>query len=207
MSDSSSETEPSEVKVDEKLEEPEVDTQSVSGSHSNVGNLIDAVNMASGTARRGWVFFLLILTYLFVAVASVSHADLLLNSPIRLPLLNVDVTLTRFFYIAPLFVLFLYLGLMLQHAALADKTRALVEILSDKNQSQPDREPVESRRHLEASTYFVTEALVGMELSWFRRFLLGCVIYATIGLLPVLLLLFFQTAFLPFHDISATMLH
>ncbi len=78
---------------------------------SHLAGLLDAVNQSSSTSRNSWLFFLVILTYLFVAVASVTHKDLLLDAPIKLPLLGVEVALSRFFSFAPFFVLLIHAGL------------------------------------------------------------------------------------------------
>jgi hypothetical protein len=51
--------------------------------------LVDAANMAHNI----WVLFLSFGTYLVVAVGSVTHRQLLLEKPIRLPLLNVELPL------------------------------------------------------------------------------------------------------------------
>jgi hypothetical protein len=52
-----------------------------------VKGFLDEANAASDPARTAWLAFLLLLTYVVVTLASVSHKDLLLNSPVRLPII------------------------------------------------------------------------------------------------------------------------
>src|SRR5262245_53692384 len=44
-----------------------------------------------------WVAFLALLTYLVVTIATVSHKDLLLNSPVTLPVINANIPIVGFF--------------------------------------------------------------------------------------------------------------
>ena len=54
----------------------------------------DEANAASDPARTAWLAFLLLLTYVVVTLAHPSaHKDLLLNRPVRLPIINADIPL------------------------------------------------------------------------------------------------------------------
>ena len=66
-----------------------------------------------------------------MTVSGVTHKDLLLDAPVKLPILGVDMPLSRFFLFVPIGLLLVYAGLLLQHASLADKTRKLVFYCSD----------------------------------------------------------------------------
>ena len=50
--------------------------------------------------------------------------DLLLNSPVTLPIVNVQIPLFSFFLAAPYLFLLVHLGLLVQHAMLAHKRLA-----------------------------------------------------------------------------------
>ena len=56
----------------------------------NPYSLLEAVNDASEVAHTCWLIFLGVIAYLTVAVAGVSHKDLLLNVPLMLPVLRRD---------------------------------------------------------------------------------------------------------------------
>ena len=92
--------------------------------------LLDEANGASDPARSAWLAFLALLTYLLVTLASVSHKDLLLNSPVGLPLVNVDIPIFGFFQYAPALLLLVYLSLLIQHIILARKYRKFTEAIA-----------------------------------------------------------------------------
>ncbi|MGE0024807.1 MAG: hypothetical protein AB7S70_14380, partial [Hyphomicrobium sp.] len=48
----------------------------------NPYTLLEAVNHSSDTAHTGWLIFLGIMAYLVIAVAGVTHKDLLLETPV-----------------------------------------------------------------------------------------------------------------------------
>ena len=84
--------------------------------------LVD-VNATSGAARNAWLFFLALLTYFLIALAGVSHKDLLLESAIELPLLQVKIPQRSMFLFGPLILVLVHFGLLLQHVMLARKLR------------------------------------------------------------------------------------
>ena len=47
----------------------------------NPYNLLEAVNRSGDTAHTGWLIFLGLMAYLMIAVAGVTHRDLLLETP------------------------------------------------------------------------------------------------------------------------------
>ena len=56
---------------------------------------------------------------LAIAFGSVTHRDLFLETPIKLPLLNVDLPLVGFFAVAPTVLLIFHFYVFLQLAGLA----------------------------------------------------------------------------------------
>ena len=87
----------------------------------NPYTLLEAVNDTSDTGHTSWLIFLGIMSYLLIAVAGVTHKDLLLSSDIQLPILQVKIDLLRFFLFAPIALVLFHLGLMVQLALLASK--------------------------------------------------------------------------------------
>ncbi len=88
----------------------------------NPYSLLEAVNHSSDTAHTGWLIFLGILAYLVIAVAGVTHKDLLLETPVSLPILQVNIQLAQFFQFAPIVLVLMHLGLVSQLALLARET-------------------------------------------------------------------------------------
>jgi hypothetical protein len=60
-----------------------------------------AVVDAASVGAALWFSYILVLLYLFIAVGSVTHRDLLFENPVKLPFLNVDLPLTGFFWLGP----------------------------------------------------------------------------------------------------------
>ena len=169
----------------------------------NPYSLLEAVNSASNISRNGWVLYLALMTYLMVAVAGVTHQDLLLNSPIKLPILEVDIALARFFAFAPMILLFTHFGMLMQHVMLARKVIAFDESLQPLENSRKPNHPL----RLELHSYFFTQALAGPQRSWLFGFFLQAMIWLSLVVIPVLLILYIQVMFLPYHSESVTWGH
>ncbi len=88
----------------------------------NPYSLLEAVNNSSDTAHTGWLIFLAIMTYLMIAVAGVTHEALLLETPVQLPILQVNIQLKQFFQFAPVVLVLFHLGILAQLVLLARKT-------------------------------------------------------------------------------------
>ena len=88
----------------------------------NPYSLLEAVNSSSDTAHTGWLIFLAIMTYLMIAVAGVTHEALLLETPVQLPILQVNIQLKQFFQFAPIVLVLFHLGILAQLVLLARKT-------------------------------------------------------------------------------------
>jgi hypothetical protein len=73
----------------------------------------------------------------FVTLASVSHKDLLLNSPVRLPIIKRDIPLVGFFQYAPAMLLLAYLSLLVQHVIVARKYRRFTDAIMPHRAAKP----------------------------------------------------------------------
>src|SRR5262245_7629487 len=88
----------------------------------NPYSLLDAVNAAAQRSTTLWLLCLGLMAYLALTLASLTHRDLLLDTGILLPLLQVRIDLARFFVAAPAVFAFLHLMLVAHFALLARKT-------------------------------------------------------------------------------------
>ena len=88
-----------------------------------------ALDDAAGMSRNLWLAFLTFGTYLAISVASVTHTDLFLQTPIKLPLLNVELPLVAFFWVAPLLFLIFHAYLLLNLRLLVDNVLRFNEML------------------------------------------------------------------------------
>ena len=169
----------------------------------NPYSLLAAVNASARSASVAWLIFLGLMAYILIALASVTHRDLLLGSEITLPLLQVKIGLTRFFLLLPILFVLLHVGLLGKLALLASKTRefdaALRMLESTDQRSHPLR--------LELDNFFFVQIVAGPERSRVVSAFLNSLAWLTLVIFPLALLLYVQVAFLPFHDGAVTMVH
>lgn len=169
----------------------------------NPYSLLEAVNRSSDTAHTAWLIFLAIMAYLTIAVAGVTHKDLLLETPVSLPLLEVNIQLRQFFQFAPIVLVLMHVGLVTQLALLAREALEYdhaVRLL----------EPTGRRTHplrLELNNFFFVQAIAGPCRSRVMGALLHGMSWLTVVLLPMVLLLYIQVVFLPYHDVGITWTH
>jgi uncharacterized protein YjbI with pentapeptide repeats len=169
----------------------------------NPYSLLEAVNEASEFAHTTWIVFLVITGYLVIAIAGVEHQDLLLNAAVKLPILDVEIELTRFFLFVPVFLVLLHFGVLVQHVMVARKVLEFHAALRPLEQTDRRTHPL----RLELHSYFFTQALAGPERSSILAAFLQGMVWATLIVLPALVILFVQVQFLPYHDIVTTWSH
>lgn len=169
----------------------------------NPYSLLEAVNRSSDTAHTAWLIFLGLMAYLMIAVAGVTHRDLLLETPVALPLLQVSVPQSQFFQFAPILLVLFHIGVVSQLVLLARKTleldRAVTALESSSLRAHPLR--------LELDNFFFVQAMAGPQRSHVMSAFLHGMSWLTLVLLPVILLLFIQIRYLPFHDEAVTSAH
>jgi uncharacterized protein YjbI with pentapeptide repeats len=171
--------------------------------HGVARQLLRSLNETSQSARKGWLFFLALTAFLFVAVSSVTHTDLLLNTPLKLPIIQIELNLRGFFLFAPILFILVHFGVLLHHATLARKAEGLNNLLRTEERGK-------SRTHrvrMEVSSYFYSQNVAGPERGMLLGALLRAMGWLTLDLLPLWLVLYFQVTFLPVHDPNVTFVH
>jgi len=166
----------------------------------NPYSLLEAVNASSDTANTGWLIFLAIMTYLVIAVAGVTHEALLLETPVQLPILQVKIQLKQFFQFAPIVLVLFHLGILAQLVLLARKALEFDQAIRYLEVSSKRTHPL----RLELHNFFLVQAIAGPQRSAVMSGFLNLMSWLTIVILPVVLLLYMQVAFLPYHDVTTT---
>jgi Pentapeptide repeats (8 copies) len=163
----------------------------------DVGELQKALNDAAGKASVLWTTFIIFQLYLAIAFGSVTHHDLFLETPIKLPLLNVDLPLVGFFVVAPLLLLIFHFYLFLQLLGLAITAKDYNALLAIDVPDVSDRQYV--RRRLDV--FPILRFLAGPrdQRTGFFGFSLRLIAWITLVATPVLILLQGQVTFLPYH--------
>jgi len=163
---------------------------------AHIEKLLEAANSASQTVAALHVAFLAVVTYLGVIIWGTTHDDLLRISPVKLPILDVELPLTNFYSFVPWMVVLLHFNLLMQLELLSTKLWNLDLDLPD----TPAGQQVRDRLFI----FPFTHLIAGRSKVLLIRWLLSLVVGITVIALPLLMLLAAQVRFLPFHDEAIT---
>ncbi len=89
--------------------------------------LADAANDAAKREATQWFFLVTLMVYLAVAVGSTTYRVLFLESPVQLPIFNVQVPLVGFYWLAPALLVVMHFYLLAQLQVMADKVQAVLD--------------------------------------------------------------------------------
>ncbi len=159
--------------------------------------LRDAVIEAARVSGGLWLSYLFVLFYFLVAVGGVTHRDLLLQSPVKLPFLGTDLPLISFFWVGPALFLVLHAYVLIHFVLLANKICPLDKQL--KAQITNPEEQSRLRQQLPSNVFVQLLAGPDEVQSGFFGFLLRLIAQLSLVVAPLLLLVFFQLQFLPYH--------
>jgi uncharacterized protein YjbI with pentapeptide repeats len=173
----------------------------------------DAASVGGGL----WLSYLFVLFYLAIAAGAVTHADLFLENPVKLPFLNVELPLLAFFFLAPILFLFVHAYTLVHLVFLTDKAKRFDQALSTqigddsgaaKDADDPRIAAIAGVRGQLPSNIFI-QFLAGPRDRRAGSFgwLLRLIAWSTLAVAPILLLLLFQLQFLPFHNSWITWTH
>jgi uncharacterized protein YjbI with pentapeptide repeats len=177
-----------------------------------------AVEDAASVSGGLWLSYLFVLSYIAIAAGAVTHEDLLLIRPVKLPFLNVELPLKAFFALAPFVVLIIHAYALMHFIMLGKKASRFhnelrrqfpdSETKTRKSGTAPDgdnKEIRDKRRWLLPSNIFVQILAGPPELRHgIFGFMLRLIALTTLVAFPILLLLLLQIQFLPFHDVRIT---
>ena len=169
----------------------------------NPYSLLEAVNNSSDSAHTAWLIFLGIMAYLMIAVAGVTHKDMLLETPVTLPIMQVSIQQALFFDFAPIILVLFHFGVISQLVLLAKKTLEFDYAVRALELTDRRTHPL----RLELHNFFFVQAIAGPHRSAVVSTFLHAMAWLTLVALPIVILLFFQITYLPYHDVSTTWLH
>ena len=92
-----------------------------------------AVDDAASVGGGLWLSYLFLLFYLAVAVGAVTHADLFLEKPVKLPFLNIELPLLAFFLLAPILFIVVHAYTLVHLVMLTDKAKRFHQALASKS--------------------------------------------------------------------------
>lgn len=164
----------------------------------HIEKLLEAANSASQTVAALHVAFMAFAAYLGVIVWGTKHENLLLISPVRLPVLDVELPLTTFYGFVSWLVVLLHFNLLLQLELLSRKLWNLDRALP----TTPVGQQIRDRLFIFPFTHLIAGRSSVRLIGW----LLSLVVGLTVIALPLFMLLAAQIRFLPFHDETITWL-
>jgi len=169
-----------------------------------------AVDDAASVGGGLWLSYLFVLFYLAVAAGAVTHADLFLENPVKLPFLNIELPLLAFFFLAPILFIIVHAYTLVHLVFLTDKAKRFDQALykqigADETLSAEVRDrnaAIRSalRRQLPSNIFVQFLAGASDVRDSAFGYLLRAIAWVTLVVAPVLLLLMMQIQFLPFHS-------
>jgi uncharacterized protein YjbI with pentapeptide repeats len=156
---------------------------------------VDAAGISAGL----WLSYLFVLFYLLVAAGGVTHRDLFLEYPIKLPFLNVELPLKGFFLLGPALFLVVHAYVLLHFVLLSSKAGVFDAQLRD----QIGDAEVRTRLRRQLPINIFVQFLAGPRevRQGLMGFLLRLIAWISQVVGPVALLVFFEIQFLPYHDV------
>lgn len=172
-----------------------------------------ALEDASAISGGLWLSYLIVLYSTAVAVGAVTHVDLLLENPVKLPFLGVELPLKAFFVLAPVLFLIMHAYTLVHFELLAKKTalfhnKLYVQIPGELPHS-PSAVAIREGLRAQLPIDIFVQFLAGpkaMRESWLG-FMLKLIAWTTLVMGPVLLLVLIQMQFLPYHAYWITWIH
>ena len=171
----------------------------------DVSALERSLNDSATRVSTIWVSFLIFSLYLLTAATIVTHRQLFLAEPLKLPVLNIDLPLWGFFFLAPILFVILHVYVLLQLLLLA-RTAAAYNVAVEREDLTPE-ENASLRRRLANTMFAQIFAGSPREREGWLGWLLKALAWLTLAIAPVLVLLVFQFTFLPYHSHLVTWTH
>ncbi|MFZ2726122.1 MAG: pentapeptide repeat-containing protein [Methylococcaceae bacterium] len=161
----------------------------------NAQEALTSANDAANVVRELYFVFLSIAVYMGVIVAGTTHEMLLKESPIKLPLLDVEVSILGFYVVAPYLFWIFHFHFLLQLYLLAQKLRLFEKylILITDN-------AIKEKLRTQLANVIFSHSLIGAQHDSFMRMLLRIMVSISINVMPLILLLLVQIRFIPYHS-------
>jgi uncharacterized protein YjbI with pentapeptide repeats len=182
-------------------------TEKFAGKAHDLDAARKSVEDAASVSTGLWLSYLFVLVYIGIAVGAVTHQDLFLEKPVKLPFVSdVPLPLLAFFILAPIVFIISHAYTLVHFVMLAAKVGVFETEL--KNQVGGATETKEYLRWQLPSNIFVQLLAGPAQLRGGRLgFLSKTIAWNSLAIGPVLLLLLIQVQFLPFHSEGITWLH
>jgi uncharacterized protein YjbI with pentapeptide repeats len=169
----------------------------------DVAALEKAVNDCATRVSTVWVSYLVFGLYLVVAAGNVTHRQLFLEDSIKLPVLNIDLALLGFFFLAPILFVIFHAYVLMQVLLLARTAKVYNDAIVENIHIASDQARVRQRL---VNTLFAQIFAAPPDdelLGWLLRRMAGI----TLAFAPIMVLLALEMRFLPYHGAWLTWEH
>ena len=171
----------------------------------DVGALERSVNDSATRVSAIWLSFVAFSAYLAATAANISHRQLFVEDPIKLPTINIEVPLVASAILLPLLFVIYHIYVLLQVVLLARTAAAYNEAIARAAPEAADSTLVRQRL---ANTLFA-QLFAGSprEREGVLGWLLRAMTWITLAIAPVFVLIVFEIRFLPYHSALVTWTH
>jgi uncharacterized protein YjbI with pentapeptide repeats len=173
-----------------------------SDGRKSVESLVDTLNSVSQRLQALWFSFVSFAAYVTITVLGTTHRMLFLEEPVKLPVFNIDLPLTSFYVLAPLFLLIFHFYLLLQLLLLARTASIFEEALNHPDIPVDQHDSI--RTCLDNSVFLQMVAGAELERRGRNVWLISPIAWLTVIVFPVGVFLLIQLQFLPYHDDTVT---
>jgi hypothetical protein len=164
------------------------------------------VEDAAAVSAGFWLSYLFVLFYIAIAAGAVTHRNLLLEDPVKLPFLNVELPLVAFFVLAPIIFIISHAYTLVYFVMLGAKVGVFdTELRAQLRDAPETREGL--RRQLPSNIFVQFLAGPGDIREGGLGLILKTIAWISLVIGPVLLLLLIQVQFLPYHLEWVTWVH
>ena len=171
----------------------------------DVGALERSVNDSAGRVSGIWLSFVVFSAYLAAAASMITHRQIFLEEPIKLPTINIDLPLVASAILLPLIFVIYHVFVLLQVVLLARTADTYNEAIEHNVTEEPDR--VRIRQRLGNTLFAQLFAGSSRERQGVLGWLLRGMAWITLAIAPVGVLIVFEIKFLPYHSASVTWTH
>jgi|KBSSwiStaDraftv2_1062776.scaffolds.fasta_scaffold54535_2 uncharacterized protein YjbI with pentapeptide repeats len=171
----------------------------------DVGALERSVNDSAGRVSGIWLSFVVFSAYLAAAASMITHRQIFLEEPIKLPTINIDLPLTASAILLPLIFVIYHVFVLLQVVLLARTADTYNEAIEHNVTDEPDR--IRIRQRLANTLFAQLFAGSSRERKGVFGGLLRGMAWITLAIAPVGVLIVFEIKFLPYHNAAVTWTH
>jgi uncharacterized protein YjbI with pentapeptide repeats len=171
----------------------------------DIAALERSVNESAGRVSGIWLSFVAFSAYLAAAASMISHRQIFLEEPIKLPTINIDLPLVASAILLPLLFVIYHVFVLLQVVLLARTADTYNDAIDHGVADEADR--IRVRQRLANTLFAQLFAGSSREREGVLGWLLRAMAWITLAIAPVGVLIVFEIKFLPYHSAAVTWTH